>query len=260
MLGHGGVVVVQANQGLPSEGVLGLNHELERIDEAHRLLDAATHIKLVPENAVVWVQDLHIEEALTPVHLAQPEPHAVEWIDNVGGRERALVVESGTVGVAVGDVPMLTARHEGRVRDGQLAILIEVIAGRRIEVIAKDAIHVGLRVGQVLVRIGVEVAHEGRSPAFAIAIHLSIAVGRAGAVHDLGAIVPELHLELSRRPVHLDADHAPVVLVAVFLTTQGVWAVIPIDAHHQVVNAIRNACHIDPLAGQPRPVDVAAMR
>ena len=51
----------------------------------------------------------------------------------------------------------------------------------------------------------------------------------------------------------------PVVLIIVLLAPQCIGAVVPVHPHNKVVNAVRDARNIDPLARQSRPVDVAAM-
>ena len=259
MLGHALILVTEANQRPASQGEFRGDHVLQRVREAHGLLDAATDVELVAEDAVVRVEHLHIEEALGPIHLAEAEPHAVERIHDVRRRELALVMESATVGMLVGDVPVLALGHEGGIGDRQLAILVQVVACHGFEVVAEDAIDIGLRIGQILVGIAVEVAHQGRAPAVPVAVHLGRTVGFSIAVDDLGTIVPHRHGEFTGGAVHVDADHAPVVLIVVLVAAEGVGIVVPIDPHHQVVHPVGNARHVDPLAGQARPVDVAAV-
>ena len=198
--------------------MLRLNHVFQRIDEAHGLLDAAADIELVAEDPVVRIEHLHIEETLLPVDRAKAEPNAVEGIDHVGGRELALVVEAAAVRVLVGDVPILTLGHQGGIRHRQLAILIEVapaIPGR-----TEDAVHVGLRIGEGLVGVSIEVAHQA-VPAVAIAVHLRRSIGLPIAVDELGHR-PRRSPRVRRRSGPSHAHHTPVVLKAVVAKRIGV--------------------------------------
>ena len=93
-------------------------------------------VELVPDNAVVLVEHVHVEVVHVPVDVRHHEVHGVEDVGDFLHRELALVVHAAAVRVHVRLVEPLTLGHQGRVAHGDFAVLVDVGAGGRGQIVA----------------------------------------------------------------------------------------------------------------------------
>ena len=158
---------------------------VDGVRQTHRIADAdAREVKLVPHNAVVRIQDVHIEEVHPPVHISHHEMHRIVNVDDFLHWEFTTVVHAAAVWMLVGLIEPLALRHQCGIAHRDVAILVDVRAGRSCQVVAEDAFHVSHGICMLLCIVVVEVAHEGIASAFAIAIHLGCAKEHPVAVVD----------------------------------------------------------------------------
>ena len=227
------------------------------VGEADGVADLDTcEVELVSDDAVVLVEHVHVEVVHVPVDVRHHEVHRVEDVGDFLHRELALVVHAAAVRVHVRLVEPLALGHQSRVAHGDLTVLVDVRARGRGQIVAEDAFHVSHRVGKLLGVVVVQVAHQRGASAVAVAIRLGGAKQHPVAIVEGLAPVHVVHHQGTAASVELDAHRGVVVFVGVLRTAQGVGDELVVGPNHQVVGAVFHVGHVNPLAAQPRPVDV----
>ena len=192
--------------------------------------------------------DVHV--LLAPVDCTNCEVYGVEWVDNVIDREVALVVEARAIRVLVQFIEMLTQGEVSGVRHGDLVVLVDIGARQRLDVIAQNMLHVCDSICELLGTVGIEVAHQSRAVAIAIAIRNRCSKFDPLAIAERRAITDDIHFQFTGRTVQVDAHGCVVVVVRNLCTAECVRNEIVVGADDEVVGAICDIGHIDPLAAQ----------
>ena len=203
---------------------------------------------------------VNVHVLLAPVDGTDGKMHRIERIDNVVYRELALVMDSRTIRMLVELIEKLTERQVCGIRYRDVIVLVNVRAGQRFDVVAKDVLYISHGVGVLLGSVVIEISHQGRPVAIAVAIGLGRTELRAFAITERLAVTDDINFQFTGRTVEVDADGCVVVLIRVLGSTEGIRDEIVVRPNDQVIGAILYIGHINPLAAQARTVNVTAAR
>ena len=132
---------------------------------------------------------MDIQVLLCPVHRTDGEVHRIKWVDNVVDREVALIMKPGAIGMLVRGVEILALGQIRSVSYRDVTVLIHIRTRQWFDVVTENVLDIANRISILLSAVGIQITHQRRTVAIAVAIHRRQSKHLSCAVHVFFAVV-----------------------------------------------------------------------